>query len=638
MKKYLFPLHKMIRNTFLLMLSLVLVFGGSITATRAQENEPPEEPRAVPFSMDEGRQAATAPTNSAGIATADPNGGHAVYDWPIAWNQMGHLFQSYQNYGSNSDGSYFHHGIDLITSSYNVPVYAVSGGRVVNIENYNSSSLYWEVAILDPQGYVWQYHHINNTTIPAAITNAFNLCTPPDYTTCGSISAGSLIGNNVQWPTFTFGFYFHHIHLNILADGDVYINPLEFFTPINDTQAPEILAIGLLKNNVVMPGNLVGGDYGLYVRTRDLYQSLVYHLPPHKIEFSMDGGPMTTVWEFHTFPGGANDFTFVNDFYVYPPTCGNYSCRDFYIDLGFTTTGQRAFPTDIGAHTAQVCVWDFNGNSSCSSFTYNYYRTFENATSASIGDNSCSGGTGVTRTFEVTEDVLVRDVNVGLVITHADRGDIRVTLKAPGDATATIIVTNVGHSGTGSDAYSNYDVLVDDASSSNINDGSNDTVASPYYDRTAGPRPNASLDAFNGKAAMGTWTLFICDGTSGTSGTVNRVKVDLSGDYNPTAVEVKSFTASRAKNSVLLNWSTASEVGNLGYNLYRATAPDGIRNRLNAVLIPALPGSQHGAVYSYTDTDLRTNTTYYYWLEDVSLTGNPHLNGPELVKLLAGKK
>ncbi len=37
-----------------------------------------------------------------------------------------------------------------------------------------------------------------------------------------------------------------------------------------------------------------------------------------------------------------------------------------------------------------------------------------------------------------------------------------------------------------------------------------------------------SLDSFNGKSAQGTWTLFVCDGANGTSGTLNKARLDIS--------------------------------------------------------------------------------------------------------------
>jgi uncharacterized repeat protein (TIGR01451 family) len=106
----------------------------------------------------------------------------------------------------------------------------------------------------------------------------------------------------------------------------------------------------------------------------------------------------------------------------------------------------------------------------------------------------------------------------------------------------------------------------------------------------------------------------------------------------PTAVRISSFTATRAKNSIIVKWVTDSETDNLGFNLYRAISLDGARTRLNPALIPALPGSQNGADYSFIDTVLETGYTYYYWLEDVDIHGVMTLNGPALVKTVAGKK
>ena len=316
----------------------------------------------------------------------------------------------------------------------------------------------------------------------------------------------------------------------------------------------------------------------------------------------------------------------------------------------------------------------------------------------------------------MTDDLLVEDINLGLNINHASRGQLRVTLKAPGDASATTIVN------TSTDTYDNYDVLIDDASTSNLNDGSNDTTAAPFYDRTAGPNVNGSLDSFNGKLTQGTWTVFICDNVSGTTGTLNRIYLDITGrprtniapvanpqtidlaaiapvqitltgsdadgnpltysvitnpakgilsgtapnltftpnaDFygtdsfnfvvndgqvdsspatvtlrlNPTSVEILSFTGTPARTSVTLNWVTAQETNNTGFNLYRATSSTGSKTKINSSLIPSkVPGSSSGASYSYTNTGLKSSTTYYYWLEDVDTSGNKHLTGPIQVR------
>ena len=252
----------------------------------------------------------------------------------------------------------------------------------------------------------------------------------------------------------------------------------------------------------------------------------------------MDGGAWTTVWEFENLPGGASDTAYVSDFYVVPPTCGNYDCREFYIDLGFVTTAaageygaaaQRAFPSTMGEHNIQVRVWDYNGNSDTDSFTWWVYSPYETTSSGSITDNSCTGGTGLTRTFNVTEEMLVTDVNLGLNVTHASRGQLQVTLKAPGDAAATTIVSTI------SDTNDNYDLLIADGSTNNINDSSNDATAAPIYeaDRRAGPRPDGSLDSFDGRNSLGTWTLYICDGSNGTTGIAQPRQARPAGQLQP---------------------------------------------------------------------------------------------------------
>lgn len=107
--------------------------------------------------------------------------------------------------------------------------------------------------------------------------------------------------------------------------------------------------------------------------------------------------------------------------------------------------------------------------------------------------------------------------------------------------------------------------------------------------------------------------------------------------YNPTAVTVSSFTATSGGNAITLAWTSASEVDNLGFNLYRATALDGPRTRLNRDLITSRlnPGNPAGAAYSYVDARLdKTLPTHYYWLESVAANGRTQLHGPVQASLL----
>ncbi len=101
--------------------------------------------------------------------------------------------------------------------------------------------------------------------------------------------------------------------------------------------------------------------------------------------------------------------------------------------------------------------------------------------------------------------------------------------------------------------------------------------------------------------------------------------------YNsPLAVTLADFRAEQAGDHVLVTWETASELDNQGFNLYRSTSDAAPETQLNATLIPSQsPGSAAGFLYTWEDRDgLTPGATYYYWLEDVSLSGATTLHGP----------
>ena len=105
-------------------------------------------------------------------------------------------------------------------------------------------------------------------------------------------------------------------------------------------------------------------------------------------------------------------------------------------------------------------------------------------------------------------------------------------------------------------------------------------------------------------------------------------------ESTPTAVNLISFTAVDTAEGALIQWETASETDNLGFNLYRADTEDGERVLLNSSLIPTNmpPGSPIGAAYEYLDTTAAAGQTYFYWLEDMDLAGVSTLHGPVTVE------
>jgi parallel beta-helix repeat protein len=96
----------------------------------------------------------------------------------------------------------------------------------------------------------------------------------------------------------------------------------------------------------------------------------------------------------------------------------------------------------------------------------------------------------------------------------------------------------------------------------------------------------------------------------------------------PTAVTLLSFAAVGRDRVVDLSWTTASELSNLGFNLYRADAAGGPYTRITSSLIPGLGSSPTGRSYAYRDSGLENGRTYYYELEDVETTGRTERHGP----------
>ncbi len=210
--------------------------------------------------------------------------------WPFNPLSIGHSTASYQNYGG---APYFHHGLD-IRQDAGVEVQAVAGGEVVNIENYMPSDAYWEVAIKDDDGYLWQYHHLDRTSIPESVWQAFR--------SHSKIDAGSRLGEIYYWDVSTFGERYHHLHLNVLGEGGVYLNPFSFLEDLDDSSAPQFARIGLLKNGRAVNGSAVSGDYSIFATIHDLILHEKFFVPPHEIRFSVDKGEEHLVWNFDTLP------------------------------------------------------------------------------------------------------------------------------------------------------------------------------------------------------------------------------------------------------------------------------------------------------------------------------------------------
>jgi hypothetical protein len=95
---------------------------------------------------------------------------------------------------------------------------------------------------------------------------------------------------------------------------------------------------------------------------------------------------------------------------------------------------------------------------------------------------------------------------------------------------------------------------------------------------------------------------------------------------NPVVARMRSVSATRARNGVLVRWRTASEIDMLGYKVYREVR--GHRVRLNRLVITA---KNHAATYSYLDRTASKRPGRYY-IQAISLDGTRSWFGPARVR------
>jgi len=96
--------------------------------------------------------------------------------------------------------------------------------------------------------------------------------------------------------------------------------------------------------------------------------------------------------------------------------------------------------------------------------------------------------------------------------------------------------------------------------------------------------------------------------------------------------------------SVIIEWSTSSELDTAGYNLYRKTEQSGDPVKVNHELIPGSDDPLLGGDYTYVDKNVEPGATYQYMLEEVEFDGGISRFGPitatpmreGIVELVAG--
>jgi hypothetical protein len=122
---------------------------------------------------------------------------------------------------------------------------------------------------------------------------------------------------------------------------------------------------------------------------------------------------------------------------------------------------------------------------------------------------------------------------------------------------------------------------------------------------TSSSADKVGSDGMNGKKWNGSFPWIELDAVSGLTFLAND-QTSFS-DFTAfksgiLAVTLAEFFAQQVSDHVLVTWETASELGNLGFNLYRGVSPAGPDRRLNDLLIPSQSvGNPGGFTYTWED-------------------------------------
>lgn len=107
------------------------------------------------------------------------------------------------------------------------------------------------------------------------------------------------------------------------------------------------------------------------------------------------------------------------------------------------------------------------------------------------------------------------------------------------------------------------------------------------------------------------------------------------------SVNLVYFRTRATTDSIVLEWGTESELNNSGWFIWRteentdsffeADNPTRVNDR------PIAPFGDLGGEYEFEDTSAATDTTYYYWLQDVDTSGASKYHGAETGRIETGE-
>jgi len=151
-----------------------------------------------------------------------------------------------------------------------------------------------------------------------------------------------------------------------------------------------------------------------------------------------------------------------------------------------------------------------------------------------------------------------------------------------------------------------------------------------YNPASGAPNPDAPVQS----QYTGTWEMYKPASADPRVGEMlaQHILSEFICSPNSTVINLTDLKAIAGSWKVTVTWTTASEIDNAGFNIYRSTEENGTYTKINAQLIQAKGGPSASATYQFIDKPVKNRTTYWYKLEDVDVNGKSTMNGPVSAK------
>lgn len=279
------------------------------------------------------------------------------------------------------------------------------------------------------------------------------------------------------------------------------------------------------------------------------------------------------------------------------------------IVLSTTSPGNNFTPnTDLASNTTYY--WKIRGMNDVCSGTWSLTRNFTTLPCLAITNTQAQTiphiGT-INSIINFPAVGTISDVNVGNIQgTHSYVGDLTFTLRSPSN---TEVVLMSGECGSQND----FNLGFDDESS-NVFIPCPPTSGLVYQSQ-------GNLSDFDGEELNGDWRLIVTDNSSGDQGNLVEWELQLCATNSTLLpVELTKFEVRAMDEMINLNWETAYEFNNAGFEIQRRAAFETEFSTIDWLESLGETDNQPNR-YLYGDKDVLKGIVYYYRLKQIDHDG-----------------